>query len=38
MNTGASFSDLSSDFWWLLVWMVVSFIIATKAFRWDVSK
>jgi ABC-2 type transport system permease protein len=35
MNIGASFSDLAADFGWLCVWMVVSFIIATKAFRWQ---
>jgi ABC-2 type transport system permease protein len=35
MNIGATFGDLASDFGWLCVWMIVSFLIAAKTFRWE---
>lgn len=35
MNIGATFGDIASDFGWLCVWMIVSFIIAAKTFRWE---
>ncbi|MFB7138347.1 ABC transporter permease [Gottfriedia sp. NPDC056225] len=35
MNVGATFGDLLPDFGWLCVWMVVSFLIAARTFRWE---
>lgn len=35
MNIGATLGDLVTEVGWLCVWMIISFLIAAKTFRWE---